>query len=73
MPAATIEEFIKLAELTAKNADRFCVPYLLGLKDDFPKIIAYIDDLIDKSGIREKKYRFSEKVREEWKVKPQSE
>ena len=49
-------------------AEMYCAPYLLGTKDDFEQIKSYVDGLIEKSGIREKKWNFPKNVREEWKL-----
>jgi ABC-type tungstate transport system permease subunit len=64
----TEEEFFQQAEHIAKMAEMYCAPYLLGTKDDFEQIKSYVDGLIEKSGIREKKWNFPKNVREEWKL-----
>jgi hypothetical protein len=50
----------------ADGAERFCLPYLLGRKADFPEIRRFVEDKIQKSGAHTKKYNFPTNVREEW-------
>lgn len=69
-PVSTVEEFLQLAELTAKMAERFCVPYLLGQKNDFEQVKEYVDKLIEESGIRQKKWSFPKNVQKRWHLPP---
>lgn len=51
---------------TAKVAERFGVPYILGEKTDLSEIREFIEKRIQEKGIREKKYHLPKNVRQEW-------
>ena len=51
---------------SAEAAEHFCLPYVLGRRADFAEIQRFVEDKIQKSGIRTKKFHFPPNVREEW-------
>ncbi|HWA08330.1 MAG TPA: hypothetical protein VG838_02570 [Opitutaceae bacterium] len=62
----SIEDWQLAVEEAAHAADELCVPYLIGQQSDLSGVRRLIEEKIEASGIRTKKYRFPRNVREEW-------
>jgi hypothetical protein len=62
----TIEDFLQQAERTARLAEEFGIPYILGQKSDFNEVKEFVRERIEKAVSKVKAYRFPKNVREEW-------
>jgi hypothetical protein len=60
------KDWLLAFEEAARAAEVFCLPYLVGEQTDLQDVRHFIEQKVEESGIRTKKYHFPPKVREEW-------
>ena len=63
----TAAEIMEVLALCASAVEKYCIPLLLGLNDDWPEIERFVEEKIHKSHLEGKKWRFPPSVKRKWK------
>ena len=66
LPFDTEDDYFRYASSLATAAEKFLLPYPLGLRTDFLEIKDFVKANVDKALSEMPKYRFPKNVRKEW-------